>query len=100
MHEHLTLPAQGVPDFPVGKNRVPNLLYLYLLEQYGIRIAAVRERVTAALADGEDRRLLRLPRPSAVLVIDDVAYDQAGAPVLLTHRCATTRGYAYINEIR
>ena len=54
----------------------------------------------AVLADAEDRRMLRLPRPSALLVIADVAYDQAGAPVLLTHRCATTRGYAYINEIR
>jgi len=60
----------------------------------------VRERAMAVLADAEDRRMLRLPRPSALLVIADVAYDQAGAPVLLTHRCATTRGYAYINEIR
>jgi len=60
----------------------------------------VRERVTAALADAEDRRLRRLARPSAVLVINDVTYDQAGAPVLRTHRCATTQGYVYINEIR
>lgn len=100
MHEHLALPAQRVPDFPTSKGKVPDLLYLHLLEQYGIRIAAVRERVTAALADAEDRRLLRLPRPSAVLVIDDVAFDQAGSAIVLTHRCATTQGYVYINEIR
>lgn len=100
MHERLVLPAQRLPDFPTRKGKVPDQLYLHLLEQYGIRIAAVRERVSAALADAEDRRLLQLPRPAAVLVINDVAYDQAGAPIVLTHRRATTQDHVYVNEIR
>jgi GntR family transcriptional regulator len=100
MHERMVLAADRVPDFPRVKSAVPALLYLHLLEQYGIRIAAVREQVTAALATAEDRRLLRLRQPSAVLVIDEVAYDQAGAPTILSCHRATTNGYVYLNEIR
>jgi GntR family transcriptional regulator len=100
MHERMVLAADRVPDFPRERSAVPALLYLHLLEQYGIRIAAVRERVTAALATAEDRRVLRLRHPSAVLVIDEVAYDQAGAPTILSCHRATTNGCVYLNEIR
>jgi GntR family transcriptional regulator len=100
MHERMVLAAARVPDFPHPKSKVPALLYLHLLEQYGIRIAAVRERVTAVLATVEDRRLLMLRHPSAVLVIDEVAYDQAGAPTILSCHRAMTDGYVYLNEIR
>ena len=100
MHETLALPAHRLPGFPTMPQDVPHLLYLHLLECHGIRVSAVRESVTAGLASAEDRRLLQLALPDAVLVIDDTAYDQAGVPVILTHRRATTRGYCYINEIR
>ena len=100
MHEQMVLAADRVPDFTGDKSAVPALLYLHLLEQYGIRIAAVREQVTAALATVEDRRLLRLRQPAAVLVIDEVAYDQAGVPTILSWHRATTNDHVYLNEIR
>ena len=100
MHERIVLPARRLADFPMQRTQVPGLLYLHLLERYGIRIAAIRERVTAALADAADLRVLRLRQPAAVLVIDEIAYDQAGVPTILTHHRATTAGYAYLNEIR
>jgi GntR family transcriptional regulator len=100
MHEHIALAAARVPEFPPGVAGVPDLLYLTLLDRHGIRIAAVREQVTAGLAGAEDLRLLALDPPAAVLVIDEVAYDQTGAPVLLTRHRATTDRYVYLNEIR
>ena len=100
MHERLALPAARLPDFPARKEELPELLYLHLLERHGIRVAAVREQVTAVLAGDEDRRLLDVPCPSALLAIDDLAYDPTGAIVLYTHHRATTNGYVYVNEIR
>jgi len=100
MRDRLVLPAAAVPDFPTVPARVPELLYLHLIERYGLRVSAVREQITAALADAEDRRLLKLKSPAPLLVIDEVAFDQSGAPVLLGSHRATTAGHCYVNEVR
>lgn len=100
MHETVTMPRQRLPDFPTDPAAVPALIFLHLLERYGIRVTAVRENIVAELANEEDARLLELTRPDAVLVIDDVVYDQAGVPVIINHHRATTRGYCYVNEVR
>jgi GntR family transcriptional regulator len=100
MHERFVLPAARLPDFPDRAEAVPDLLYLHLLERYGIRISAVRETLTAEPARAEDRRLLGLPSGAALLVIDDIAYDQSGQPTILAHHRASTAGFCYINEIR
>lgn len=100
MHDRFTLPAARLPDFPENPDAVPALLYLFLLERYGIRISAVREQVSAELADDEDRSLLALPVPAAVLKIEETAYDQAGEPTIFAvHRAVTSR-HRYVNEIR
>jgi GntR family transcriptional regulator len=100
MHSRISLVARRVPDFPTAPTRVPALLYLHLLDAYGIRIAAVREKLSAELADAEDRRLLGLRAPGAVLVIREEAYDQTGALALLSEHRATTARHQYVNEIR
>jgi GntR family transcriptional regulator len=87
----------GFPEQPI---RVPKLLYRHLLDAYGIRISAVRESLTAALATEEDRRLLLLSDPEAVLVIDEEAYDQSGAANILSSHRAITTHHCYVNEIR
>ena len=100
MHDRFVLPAARLPDFPQAPDQVPELLYLFLLERYGIRISAVRERVSADLADGDDLALLSLTDPAAVLSIDEVAYDQSGEPTLLAMHRAVTASHRYVNEIR
>lgn len=100
MHELLTLPAAMVPGFPDTPEDVPHLLYLFLLERYGIRISAVREQLGAELARDEDVSLLELEEPSAVLTIEEVAYDQSAVPVLFAHHRATTRSHRYVNEVQ
>jgi GntR family transcriptional regulator len=99
-----TLAALGdsdrVPDFPLDPTEVPALLYLFLLERYGIRISAVREQVSADLADADDLKYLDLIAPAAVLRIEDVSYDQSGeATIYATHRAVTTN-HRYVNEVR
>lgn len=100
MHETMTMPDDRVPAFPTSASAVPDLIYRHLLEQYGIRVSAVRESVTAAVASAQDCRLLALTPPAALLVIDEVAFDQAGAPIILAHHRAHTESVCYLNEIR
>jgi GntR family transcriptional regulator len=100
MHDRFTLSAERIPGFPEEPDAVPELLYLHLLERYGIRISAVREQVTAELANDEDLALFGLAAPAAVLQIDEIAFDQAGVPTLLATHRAITAGYCYINEVR
>lgn len=100
MIDHMTVPAARVPGFPEEPKRVPELILLHLLDRYGIRISAAREQVTADVATESDRAFLRLKPPAAVLVIDEVAFDQSGAPTLLAHHRARTDAYCYVNEIR
>jgi GntR family transcriptional regulator len=99
MHERLALPAGFLPEFPSQTRDVPDLLYVHLLERYGIRLSAVRESVTAEVATAEDRKLLKLPSSSAVLVIDEIAYDQTGAAMICGQHRSTSQGYCYINEV-
>lgn len=99
MHEQFTIVASKVPDFP-GPDELPELLYRYLLEQYGLRVAAVREQLTAGLANDEDCRLLELTAPHAVMIIDAVSFDQAATPVMMTHQRASTEHFMYVNEVR
>ena len=94
------IPAARVPGFPADPASVPQLIYLHLLEAWGIRITAVREELRAELATEDDRRLLDLPGPSAVLVIEATCYDQAGRPCLVATQRARTDDHRYVNEVR
>jgi GntR family transcriptional regulator len=100
MRETMVLPAARVPDFPLDVAQVPPLLYLHLLHEYGLRITAVRETITADLASSTERAALDLPRPSAVLRLAVTAYDSSGQPVLLSSHAASTAHHMYVNEVR
>lgn len=100
MHETLTLPRERVPDFPDTPEAIPPLFYLHLLEKYGIRISAIREQIAADLASDDDAHWLELARPAAVLVIDEVCYDQMAVPVLMCSHRATTANHRYVNEVQ
>ena len=99
MHETLILPAARLPDFPPAE-RLPPLLYRFLFEQYDVRVAAVREQITAQLANEEDATLLELKLPHAVMVIDEVSFDQSAIPVILAHHRFSTEHFMYVNEVR
>ncbi len=99
MHETLILPAARLPDFPSAE-RLPPLLYRFLFEHYDVRVAAVREQITAQLANEEDATLLELKLPQAVMVIDEVSFDQSAQPVILAHHRFSTEHFMYVNEVR
>jgi GntR family transcriptional regulator len=100
MYDKMAIPAARVPGFPERVEDVPELVYLHILERYGIRISAVREWLTAGLAEAEDLEILGLQPPAALLIMDELAFDQAGAPAILNHHRAQTARHCYVNEVR
>lgn len=92
--------ATLIPDFPRDTDALPELLYLYLLERWGVRVTAVREELCAELATKEDREALALPDPSALLVMEETCFDQTGKPCLLATHRARTEQHRYVNEVR
>ena len=100
MHDRFALPTARIPEFPSRPDQVPELLYLFLLERYGIRISAVREQVSAELADAEDLTLLGQTAPAAIIRIEEIAYDQSGVATIFAIHRAVTDGHRYVNEIR
>ncbi len=94
------IPEALVPGFPRDAAALPELLYLYLLEHWGLRVTAVREELRAELASEEDRMVLNLPEPAALLVMEETCYDQTGKPCLLATHRARTEHHRYVNEVR
>ncbi|MEI4472354.1 GntR family transcriptional regulator [Frigidibacter sp. MR17.24] len=100
MHETVILPMSLVPGFPTTPEAVPQLIYQALWHDYGLKISAIREQVEAELANEDDIALLGLTAPAAVLVLQEVAYDEMAQPILLNDHRACTRDDVYINEIQ
>ncbi len=100
MRSVLTMVARRLPGFPEEPALVPQRIYLHLLDAHGIRISAVRERFTAGLADADDRRSLKLADPTALLIIDEEAFDQTGLLTIVSRHRTLTDGHCYVNEIR
>lgn len=102
MIDRLAISMALAPDFPSRAKDAPPMIYKWLLEHHGLRIAAVREKVTAHIATREDCQLLDLDpsRPHALLEIDEIAFDGQNAPLLLMNHRALTDEHCYVNEVR
>jgi GntR family transcriptional regulator len=100
MLDTFILSADRIPGFPTEPEDVPQLVYTYLIERYGIRISAVREELSAELVTAEDAQLLGLETPAAIMKIEEVAYDQSNIPTIVGIRRAITNDHVYINEVR
>lgn len=100
LHDFIMLPAARVPGFPMDPKAVPQLVYVFLLERYGIRVSAVREQLGAALATPRDCELLGMTAPAALLTIEELLFDQANLPIIYGERRATTENHVYVNEVR
>ncbi|HLI12092.1 MAG TPA: GntR family transcriptional regulator [Alphaproteobacteria bacterium] len=98
MRDRIVIPVALAPGI-AGMADIPELFYLHLLKQYGVRISAVREKISAELANDDDRKWLARDGAFAVLVIDEIAFDAKGAPVLIAHHRAVTDQCKYINEV-
>lgn len=102
MVDRVILSLLLAPDFPMTVEKAPVLIYKWLLENHGLRIAAVRERLAARIATPDDLKFLELPSDTVcpVLDIDEVSYDSMNRPLVAMRHSALTEDHCYINEIR
>ncbi|MEP2639689.1 GntR family transcriptional regulator [Roseobacter sp.] len=102
MIDRIALPIGRLSSFPQKPEDLPPLLYKWLLDEHGLRLGALREEVTARIANDADRRLLNLDgaAPVALLQIDEVGYDLQNEPLLVMQHSALTDEHCYINEVR
>ena len=102
MLDRCVLPLKLAPDFPTDAQVAPPMIYKWLLDQHGLQLSAVRERITARLATAEDCALLELEpsEPHAMLDISETAYDSRNQPLLIMRHTAVTGSHCYVNEIR
>lgn len=100
MLEDLALPSDLVPGFCERADGPPALLYLHLLRDYGIRVVAIREQLTAGLATAGERAALGLRSPAAVLRIRSNSFDSTGRVALIGDHVADTAAHCYVNETR
>lgn len=98
MHDRIILPSEYAPSVR-SRDDIPELLYLYLLEKHGVRIAAIRDKMTAEFSTELDQDVLEVPHQFPVLQIDETAFDQQGRPVLIALHRAKTGDFKYINEL-
>lgn len=98
MWDDITLSAALVPEFQNAED-LPSLLSSYLLDRHGMRITAQREKLWSDMANNEDRKLLERKGQFAVLVIDAVAFNHLGRPLMSSHHRAITGNFKYINEV-
>jgi len=89
-------------NFPDRAEDIPPLLFKWLLEEYGLRLGALREKVTASIASPEDLDLLGLAggEPVALLDIEETAFDPMNEPLIIIRHAALTDAHCYINEVR
>jgi GntR family transcriptional regulator len=78
--------------------RLPGGTGKYLGEQIGRAPAYARDEVAARLASSEERKLLSLPRPSAVLVYRLTAYDTRDRPVQYDEAVYPPQRWAFHQE--
>jgi GntR family transcriptional regulator len=100
IHERITLPGALFPNFtdrmPVD---VPNELYRYYEERYGVTVARAVEKLKAVAARADEARALGLKSGAPLLEVDRLAYTvDERAVEWRRSRCDTT-GHHYISEI-
>ena len=98
--ERIVLPASLFPGLVERMgDALPNELYRYYEEVYGVTVARAAERLKAVAASAEEARWLGLRPGAPLLEIDRTAYGLDDRPVeLRVSRCDTARHH-YVSEI-
>ena len=97
INESIVLPAVRFPDFPVESNTLPNALYEYYYQQFGVLIVKATENLQAVLPDALDLKQLHLKGAKPLLEIRRRAFDVDGNVVEIRRsRVITSRHHYHI----
>lgn len=98
--ESITLPGALFPRFAERlADGLPNELYRFYEENYGVTVARAVERLKAVTASAEEAKWLGLRTGSPLLEIDRIAYSLDGRAVELRVSRCDTGHHHYLSEI-
>ncbi|MDK3017057.1 GntR family transcriptional regulator [Pseudodonghicola flavimaris] len=100
MVDRYTLSIARFPDLPRSAEAMPPLIYSHLIEEGGLRISAMREKLSAQAAPEDVAAQLGLAPGAPVLVIEETVYDQNNQAVIVALHHADTSRHRYVNEVR
>lgn len=96
--ETVVLSCANFPNI-AAQQPLPNTLYTLYQSKYGVSILTAKENITAVVADAKDETLLKVPKGSALLRIERLAFSIDGRPVELRYSRCTTSQYSYQIEL-
>jgi len=98
--ERIVLPAARFPNFVQRLPKdVPNEVYHYYEDGYGVTVARAVEKLKAVAATAEEAKALRLTKAAPLLEIDRVAYTLDDIAVEWRLSRCSTEHHHYLSEI-
>lgn len=75
INEKITLPEERFPGFCMEKEKLPNTLYEYYQQNYGLTVARATDRMEAICPDESDITHLGIPHTHPLLLVKRIAFD-------------------------
>ncbi len=95
INERIVLSADRFPDFNTNIEQIPNTLYEYYQQKYGIHIVRAAEVLGACPADEADMRALHVAAGEPLLEVRRKSYDVKDNVVEFRHSRIVTRNHHY-----
>ena len=97
--EKVIIPASRFPDFDLDLNRLPNTLYEFYYQKFGIMVIKAREELGAVLPTSTDQKYLHCPAGTPLLEVRRKAFDIEGNVVELRRSRIDTESHHYRIEL-
>jgi GntR family transcriptional regulator len=99
INEYIILPAQRFPEFSLDMERLPNTLYEFYYQKFGIMVIKAREELGAVLPTSTDQKYLHCPAGTPLLEVRRKAFDIEGNVVELRRSRIDTESHHYRIEL-
>ena len=99
INEYIILPAQRFPEFNLDMERLPNTLYEFYYQKFGIMVIKAREELGAVLPTSTDQKYLHCPAGTPLLEVTRKAFDIEGNVVELRRSRIDTESHHYRIEL-
>ncbi len=97
--EKVIIPASRFPDFDLDLNRLPNTLYEFYYQKFGIMVIKAREELSAVLPGPSDNKYLHGITGKPLLEVRRKAFDVDGNVVELRYSRIDTEHHHYRIEL-
>ncbi len=99
INEYIILPAERFPEFGPDLEKIPNTLYEYYYQKFGIMIIKAQEELSAVLPSAADQKYLRCSPVTPLLEVRRKAFDIEGNIVELRRSRIDTESHHYRIEL-